>query len=532
MSLLGADSRDNLLGPPHAASISRNTNRPTNAGDYGLGIKGDEKRYEDADMARWMGELDPEVGTPKTLEKKTVTRSRQIWVTFVWAATFWIPSPVLRYIGQMKRPDVRLAWREKFVLFFLIILANSAVIFYIVGLDYILCPDRRKVWSLDAVSQHDAENNFWVTMHGKVYDITDWWRVQHSDVPGRDTTADVMLPLAGKDLTQYFMPPWSLACPGLVGKDDYPQILNNATRKPDDHPEADHTSGRNGNSRSKLHDDDWYTKYFQPKIKQFYKGAIVIKKKDILKDAQNDNGYQFIINQDVYDLTSYFYTNQRVSYEGPTNFIPKSVTSMLKENPGKDVTHLWQDGADWQNTLNCMKNAFYVGKVDFRDEPQCTVLNYILLSFALLICVVILAKFLAALQLGSKRRPAMQDKFVICQVPAYTEGEDQIRKGLDSLTALHYDNKRKLIWVICDGMIVGGGNDRPTPKIVLDILGVDPKIDPPALPFQSIGVGSEQLNYGKVYSGLYEFEGNVVPYIVTVKVGKESEQNKSKPGNR
>jgi chitin synthase len=107
-----------------------------------------------------------------------------------------------------------------------------------------------------------------------------------------------------------------------------------------------------------------------------------------------------------------------------------------------------------------------------------------------------------------------------------------LRKGLDSLTALAYDNKRKLICVICDGMIVGGGNDRPTPKIVLDVLGVDPKIDPPALPFRSVGTGSDQLNYGKVYSGLYEYEGNVVPYLVVVKVGKESEQSKSKPGNR
>jgi chitin synthase len=158
--------------------------------------------------------------------------------------------------------------------------------------------------------------------------------------------------------------------------------------------------------------------------------------------------------------------------------------------------------------------------------------NWILLSFAILICAVVLVKFLAALQLGSKRRPSPQDKFVICLVPAYTEGEDSLRKGLDSLTALQYDNKRKLIFVICDGMIVGGGNDRPTPKIVLDILGVDPKMDPPALPFHSVGQGMEQLNYAKVYSGLYEYEGNVVPYIVVVKVGKESEQRKSKPGNR
>ena len=179
-----------------------------------------------------------------------------------------------------------------------------------------------------------------------------------------------------------------------------------------------------------------------------------------------------------------------------------------------------------------MDNVFYKGITDFRESARCQVNNYILLAFTVILCLVILVKFLSALQFGSKRRPSQQDKFVICQVPAYTEGEDQLRKGLDSLTALEYDNKRKLICVICDGMIVGGGNDRPTPKIVLDILGVDPKIDPPALPFKSVGQGSNQLNYGKVYSGLYEFEGNVVPYIVVVKVGKESEQTKPKPGNR
>jgi chitin synthase len=207
----------------------------------------------------------------------------------------------------------------------------------------------------------------------------------------------------------------------------------------------------------------------------------------------------------------------------------------VQSNPGLDITEQWNEKLNRTtrlNSLNCFNNIFYIGDADFRYSARCQVQNYILLGFTIIICAVIGVKFLAALQLGSKRRPAQQDKFVICQVPAYTEGEDSLRKGLDSLTALAYDNKRKLICVICDGMIVGGGNDRPTPKIVLDILGVDPKTDPPALPFKSIGVGSEQLNYGKVYSGLYEYEGNVVPYVVVVKVGKETEQSKSKPGNR
>ncbi|KAJ7021337.1 hypothetical protein C8F04DRAFT_1195582 [Mycena alexandri] len=39
-----------------------------------------------------------------------------------------------------------------------------------------------------------------------------------------------------------------------------------------------------------------------------------------------------------------------------------------------------------------------------------------------------------------------------------------------------------------------------------------------------------QHNMGKVYSGLYECKGHVVPYLVMAKVGKPTER--SRPGNR
>lgn len=123
----------------------------------------------------------------------------------------------------------------------------------------------------------------------------------------------------------------------------------------------------------------------------------------------------------------------------------------------------------------------------------------------------VLPPVLAALQLTPKRNPEMLDKFVICQVPCYTEGEESLRRTIDSLAGLRYDDKRKLMFLICDGNIIGSGNDRTTPRIVLDILGVDPSLDPEPLLFKSVGEGSKQLNYGKVYSGLYEFEGHVVP---------------------
>ena len=79
------------------------------------------------------------------------------------------------------------------------------------------------------------------------------------------------------------------------------------------------------------------------------------------------------------------------------------------------------------------------------------------------------------------------------------------------MTVLRYDDKRKLLFVICDGNIIGSGNDRSTPCIASYLLGVDPKLDPEPLLYKAIGEGSRQLNYGKVYSGLYEFEGHVVP---------------------
>ena len=69
--------------------------------------------------------------------------------------------------------------------------------------------------------------------------------------------------------------------------------------------------------------------------------------------------------------------------------------------------------------------------------------------------------------------------------------------------------------MMINGNIIGSGNDHMTPQIVLDILGVDPKFNPEPLLFKSVEEGLKALNYGKVYSGLYEFEGHVVPCVIS-----------------
>ena len=514
-----------------APTVARTVN--TRVGDYGLGAKGDDTAgkisYYDDDVGQFTGEMDPELGEPKSVESQKIGASRRMWVGFVWALTFWIPSFTLRYIGRMKRPDVRMAWREKLVLVLMIFFLNATVVFYIVEFGKLLCPNFDKAWNEKEVSYHQGENDYYASIHGKVYDFTHFYKTAHSDTTPQ-VTAAMMMPFAGLNLDEYFQPPLFTACQYLV-TDKSVTLQENTTVT---HSEGKHTSGPlQPNQKTALHNNYWYNQTFLPKVQEFYIGDLVTEKASVTSQGQNQGRNWVILNDNIYDLTDYFHTLQ-IDNNFPTfKFFPDEVANLIQANQGNDITSLWKtNDANYSKSLNCMENRFAAGKVDFRKSAKCQVNNYILLAFTIILCTVILTKFLAALQLGSKRRPAAQDKFVICQVPAYTEGEDQLRKALDSLTALQYDNKRKLICVMCDGMIVGGGNDRPTPKIVLDILGVDPKIDPPALPFKAVGQGNEQLNYGKVYSGLYEFEGNVVPYIVVVKVGKESEQTKSKPGNR
>lgn len=516
-----------------APTMARTLN--TMPGDYGLGAKGDDKKgqttYYDDEAAQFAGNMDPEMAEPKAVIIQPIPKSRRLWIVFVWALTFWIPSFVLRYVGRMKRPDIRMAWREKVVLFFLIFLLNATVVFYIVEFGKLLCPNFDKAWDEKEVGYHTGDSDFWVSIYGKVYDLTQFYTRDHSGQGSTiKTSKSNMEPFAGLNLDVYFPPPLTQAC-GYLVQDPTVQLISNTTME---HPEGSHVSGPvfQPNTQIALYDINWYRDHFLPKIEGYYIGDLVVDKAKVQSQGTDNSRPWVIIDNKIFDLTDYFHTRDLRGNVANYSFFPTEVEDLIKNNAGNDISSSWKNTANYTKSMICMQNAFYAGMTDFRKTAKCQVNNYILLGFTIILCTVILVKFLAALQLGSKRRPGPQDKFVICQVPAYTEGEDQLRKGLDSLTALQYDNKRKLICVICDGMIVGGGNDRPTPKIVLDILGVDPKIDPPALPFKSVGQGSEQLNYGKVYSGLYEYEGNVVPYIVVVKVGKESEQGKSKPGNR
>lgn len=198
-----------------------------------------------------------------------------------------IPDFLLKMVGRMKRPDIRLAWREKLTIFWLIFLFNGIVIFYIVIFGRLLCPNYDKAWLTNEVAQHQGENDWWASVQGKVYDLTDFVQGDHSDVRGQASNGvDTLETLAGKDLTYYFPIPLNRGCSGLVSDNTLELLPKNFSNFA---PTADHSSGTlTAYPESNLADEYWYQDHFLPKMKKYYKGPLVWDRKNIEAWAKDE----------------------------------------------------------------------------------------------------------------------------------------------------------------------------------------------------------------------------------------------------
>ena len=131
----------------------------------------------------------------------------------------------------------------------------------------------------------------------------------------------------------------------------------------------------------------------------------------------------------------------------------------------------------------------------------------------------------------------------ICLVTAYSEGEEGLRTTLDSIATTDYPNSHKVIFVVCDGMIKGKGEELTTPDITISMMG-DCAVLPDevqAFSYVAVASGSKRHNMAKVYAGFYDYgehsaipveKQQRVPMMVIVKCGTEDEAKKAKPGNR
>ncbi|KAL5113990.1 hypothetical protein ACEQ8H_008137 [Pleosporales sp. CAS-2024a] len=481
------------------------------------------------------------------VEVLPVSASRKRWMFVVYMLTFFIPDFLIRIVGRIKRKDVRVAWREKLAINMLIWLSCGLVIFLMIGFPMLICPTQH-VFSTAELSSYNGKNGHqsYVAMRGIVYDLGDFIPVHYPNI----VTQKSLQKYAGTDATNLFPVQVSALCIGINGPINPGVQLNYRTTNYTASSVNNYISNTDLNAR--YHDFRWFTNDSRPDwwyeqqtfLKANYmKGRVGFSPQYLKTLADKGNSIAYMNNK-VYDLTQYIPGGREVKDPPPgwgpsdippdTNFMDDSLVDIFRVQSGKDISKYWQglnlDAGKKHNMQVCLDNLFYVGDLDTRNSAKCLFAKYFLLAISILLVSVIGFKFLAALQFSRKTDPENIDKFIICTVPAYTEDEESLRRAIDSAARMKYDDKRKLLIIVCDGMIIGQGNDKPTPRIVLDILGVPEATDPDPLSFESLGEGQRQHNMGKCYSGLYEVHGHIVPFLVVVKVGRPSEV--SKPGNR
>lgn len=92
--------------------------------------------------------------------------------------------------------------------------------------------------------------------------------------------------------------------------------------------------------------------------------------------------------------------------------------------------------------------------------------------------------------------------FAVCLVTCYSEGEDSVRGTVESIASTNYSDARKLIWIVCDGMITGHGEKRSTPDVCVSMLDADPRYgNPMPMGYIAVGSGAKRENRAMIYAG-------------------------------
>ena len=534
------DAKVQLLGTPYddkAAGYfgSRDLDAKSEAGASAF-KEGD--MFRNLDTRSQMAEKGNEIKVAE-VEERPLSGERKRWLVIVYFMTWWLPDFVIRIVGGMQRKDVRTAWREKLAINMIIWFSCLFVVFFMVGMPMLICPTQH-VYSAAELTSYNGKNGAqsYIAIRGVVFDLDNFMPVHYPPI----VPTESLKKYAGLDATNLFPVQVSAMCQGVNEKEPISPAVQLNYKTNNYTGQAIISSSTDLNAQ--YHDFRWATNDSRPAWfteqmimlrGNYWKGNVGYSP-EYLKTLQVQQMSIAYMYGKVYDFTEYNAGGRPPQYPPGTdppkqtpnqNFMDPNVVELFTGRSGQDVTKYWEalQLSPWMRNsmLTCMNNLFYVGDLDTRNSPQCLFAKYVLLAISIMLVTVIGFKFLAALQFGKKNMPENLDKFVIATIPAYTEDEDSLRRAIDSAARMRYDDKRKLLFIICDGMIIGQGNDRPTPRIVLDVLGVPETVDPEPLSFESLGEGQKQHNMGKVYSGLYEVQGHIVPFIVVVKVGKPSE---------
>ncbi|CAB4486993.1 hypothetical protein RhiirA5_358682 [Rhizophagus irregularis] len=451
------------------------------------------------------------------------------WVLFTRAVTFWAPSALLSKFFGLRDKQSQQAWREKFALCFIAAIMGGIVAFLTVGLRPTLCPSSQSNnaeqflhygavdgvlgvlgWQFNVSQALINEVNFFdiIDNNGPGFDITNKFKRDVNEIPsclapGIQKFAAVTTPLCTS----------GPECP-------LPKLTQSAIDQ--------------------------------------YRLVNTTKKVGFDFDQVGRIKNYFVIDGAVLNMDSYIEAHPNPIENDLIDNIIRDVLNTNHPEGGKDATRLFYNREDTKQVIVCIMQKYYAGNID-KQTIGCFTSDLFNLILLVVILGIVMCRFFMAcifdwfISHRLAHKPKMEKKttvsspvkrkfnmndvgndlFTVLLVTCYSEGEVGLRITCESMAATDYPDDRKLLFLICDGIITGSGNDKSTPDICVEMMEVVEEFkNPRPMSYIAIAAGNKQHNMAKVYAGHYLYKERRVPMILVVKCGAQEEQGKPKPGNR
>ncbi|KAG9069531.1 hypothetical protein KI688_010434 [Linnemannia hyalina] len=503
--------------------------------------------------------------TPETMfKKRKENEPASCWVVCSRITTCWALPPVMRMCGIHDKA-VQQAWREKVTLCAIIMFIGGMVAFLTIGFSRLLCPENQRQGAQSFLRYESTAANGQFGVNGFTYDFTQ----TGSTYPHGFIYANMK---PGGDISNIFQK----LTPSCAGLTSAAALFNNCDRL---------IGGCNETFSIDRAGTAMYTHFkILPSAQKQRAGY------DWNQIANPELKNYMVIDGNVLNLDRYMLRYPRALPGDEIDVLIRTVLSSDYPQGGRDATKLFFRRDSLKNTATCMVEQFGAGFID-KATPGCFAADlYMYVSLTVVLGIVVSRFVMATLFdwfLSAKlarpppknkvhtmasaasssstvvapgpgavaagaaagaggaalsRTPTgasiaganVQELHTILLVTCYSEGESSLRTTIESLAATEYPDNKKLLFIICDGIITGSGNDRSTPDICASLMELDPAFDSEPTPqsYIAVAAGSKQHNRCKVYAGYFRWKNRRVPTILIVKCGNEEEHEKPKAGNR
>ncbi|KAI8081506.1 chitin synthase-domain-containing protein [Halteromyces radiatus] len=510
---------------------------------------------------------------PSRMHVPTVRRI--VWVTLSRLCTFFLPDFILHYVFNLNSPSVRQAWREKITMMGIFLFCAAFFCFWLEYISTLFC-DQNKYYSSSAVFSKGSR------MAGLRQNAIDW----HGSTT---EMAKQVNQYSGYDVSPMFPTFMGLQRNTSFGADPpydnpvFQRCIGNfgMSSKADQWLEF-----KLNNDQGYLFKDNQLVScpyptqpnvtgapcYYLPQDIQEEKslgtkGNIVYDITDIelnyttLSTASTLGKGFVILDNDVLDVTSYLESATNIvlvangvhsrAFAIDRMFLPLDLTTLLYLKLGSDITPYFEAGnitSDSETYRGCLRDMFQVGITSNGKVEECLRINPAL--WATMGCG--LLYFLIKMNLANLSRLKWVQRslfksnpefstggnsrvwpMTILMIPCYAENAETIRDTLNSLARTNYDDSRKMLMFVCDGVVQSSQDTKETYTCVLEALGCSTAQATTPHAYVSLGQHRRKINFAKVYSGFYETGRNRVPFMVIVKVGAPGEISVGRaPGNR